>query len=148
MVKNPYSFEEAAKLVKKRYGLKFSEMKPTYFPSKDKEVGINFIKPTKKVPSSNECIDFIISNQLFFPNTYGLIIVQHFIKMLTFSSTETWLLGFDYMHHLHFEKNIGHKVAFLKKIVENGKKVICEHGSFDYGLLLEHDERIVAFDSN
>jgi|GEM_PF-2709938 len=142
VVENPYTKEIVTKMVCKNFGEEIGFMSPTFFPANGK-FGLNIFKPTRKNPHSNECIDFINSNTLFFPNAHGLILLEHFDKIFNFLPTQTWTFGLDHIHHLYFEKNSGHRFAFLRK-TEKG----YEYNFYPYYFIVDHDERILAFDIN
>jgi hypothetical protein len=135
-----YSLEEIKKSVIEKWGSEVGSKEPTFFSVGN--FGIKLFAPVhQKILHSNECVDFILTNNLFFPNAHGLVILEHLDQVHNFLPNDLWIIGLDHSHHLSFKKNFGHVIPFLKK--RNSK--FYEYGCFYWNTILEHDERFLAF---
>lgn len=140
--KNPYSLEEATKLAVEKWGKNFKISTPTFYPKS--EFGLEILKPAfRKNPTSADCIDYVNVCHAFFPNVQGLVVLEFFDKLKNFIPNSTWVFGFDHLNHLLFQKGLygGHMVPYLEKDWKGN----YTYGFFPYGMVVEHDERILVF---
>lgn len=138
---NPYSLEEATKLATEKW-VDFKISTPTFYP--EGEFGLKILKPAfRKNPNSTDCTEYVHVCHSFFPNAQGLVVLEFFDKLKNFVPNGTWVIGFDYFKHLPFQKRLGggHLVPYLEKDWSGN----YSYGFFPYGMVVDHDERIMVF---
>ena len=134
------SLNEVTELASEKWGKEIGEMHPSFFPRKNDNIMV--FNPEKgKTPRSQECLEFLKCRDLFLPNVHGLVVLELLDTEYGFLPNSSWTMGYDYIHHLHYEKNFGHFVPYLRKDGEGS----YEQGWFPWGSVLEHDETLLGF---
>lgn len=128
----------------KKWGSEIGSVNPSFIPRKGDELVI-FQQPAgeKNLVNSHEFCDFMVKNDLFFPNFLGLIVLEKMIldkKIILPKEEDKWYIGYDHLRNLHLKHNYGYMVPYLRK---NGE---YSYGWHPYNSLIEHNERIVTFE--
>ncbi len=135
-----FSYEEIQKLAIEKWGNDLGQMTPSFFPKKGDSISI-FKGKGKTHPHFSDCVSTLKNNGLFMTNVTGLVLLEILDSEFDFLKPETWVLGFDELHHLRFEHEFGHFVPCLVKEYGGG----YSYNWFARNSKLEHDECVLAY---
>ncbi len=135
------SVRETRELALERWGIEIGSKEPSFFPGKDDFIFL-FKGKGKSHPHFSDCFNALQTNGLFFPNVSGLVLLEVMDLEFNFLKPGSWVLGFDYLPYLNFEKKTGHFVPCLVKDDVSH----YSHMFFQWNSKLESDEYVLAYE--
>jgi len=138
-----FSYVEIQNLAIEKWGQDIGSKPPSYFPKKGDSIFV-FKGVGRNHPPFCDCIHTLKDNGLYLPNVTGLVFLEILDSVYNFLKQDSWILGFDELHHLRYEKNFGHFVPCLVK----GQNGDYQYTWFARNSNLEHDEYVLSYRKN
>jgi len=135
-----------------KWGSGIGSVCPSFVPGNGDEIVIfEPLKIKKNSTNLHEFCEFMMKNNLFFPNAHGLVVFEKMLldkkiillekeKREEEEKEDWWYIGPDLPQNLHLKHGYGHMVPYLRK---NGEHT---YNSQPLNSIIEHNERIITFE--